>query len=75
MKPEQQAIYSSTVANGPTNKHAYGRDQPERAASCDLSGEPQRIARINEDWWVAISPRCSSASRIAALRLSLMSSG
>jgi len=58
IKPEQQAIYSNTVANGPTNKHAYDVIKPERAAVLPTYPENlQRIVRINEDWWVANKPK------------------
>ena len=58
IKPEQQAIYSSTVANGPTNEHAYDIIKPDRAAILPTFPENlQRITRINEDWWVANKPK------------------
>jgi putative spermidine/putrescine transport system substrate-binding protein len=58
MKPEPQAVYSSTVANGPTNKHAYDAIKPERAAILPTYPENlQKITRINEDWWVINKPK------------------
>jgi putative spermidine/putrescine transport system substrate-binding protein len=56
--PEQQALYSNTVANGPTNKHAYQGIKPERAAL--LPTHPDNFAHIqpiNEAWWTVNKPR------------------
>jgi putative spermidine/putrescine transport system substrate-binding protein len=53
-KPEQQAIYSNTVANGPSNQKAYEFIKPERAAV--LATAPANfggLAKSNSLWWVA----------------------
>ena len=66
MQPEQQAIYSNTVANGPTNQNAYEFIKPERAKILatypeNLKGlaptrrylvgaEPQQGGRALQDW-------------------------
>ncbi|MBS0241336.1 MAG: ABC transporter substrate-binding protein [Proteobacteria bacterium] len=58
MKPEQQAIYSNIVANGPTNKLAYQGVKPERAAILPTS--PENLAKlmpINDLWWTMNKPK------------------
>jgi putative spermidine/putrescine transport system substrate-binding protein len=52
MRPEQQAIYSNTVANAPTNQRAYDFIKPERAKL--LATYPENLkglAPTNEIWW------------------------
>ncbi len=54
MKPEQQAIYSNTVANAPSNTRAYDFIKPERAAV--LATYPENLAGLapsNAEWWGA----------------------
>jgi putative spermidine/putrescine transport system substrate-binding protein len=54
MKPEQQALYSNTVANAPTNTKAYEFIKPERAAL--LATSPENIKGLvpsNDAWWAA----------------------
>jgi putative spermidine/putrescine transport system substrate-binding protein len=54
MKPEQQAIYSNTVANGPTNQRAYEFIKPERAKILATSPENIKgLAASDETWWAA----------------------
>ncbi len=58
MRPDLQAIYSNTVANGPTNTKAYEALKPERAAILPTS--PQNISKlmpINDDWWTWNKPK------------------
>ncbi len=52
LKPEQQAAYSSLVANGPTNEKAYDFIKPERAKI--LPTAPDNIKGLqmtDEAWW------------------------
>jgi putative spermidine/putrescine transport system substrate-binding protein len=52
MNPEQQAAYSSIVANGPTNEKAYDFLTPQRAKL--LPTAPANIKNLqltNEAWW------------------------
>lgn len=52
MKPEQQAAYSSIVANGPTNEKAYDFLSPQRAKL--LPTAPANIKNLqltDEAWW------------------------
>lgn len=54
MKPEQQAIYSSQVANGPSNQRAYEFITAERATVLPTS--PTNMAGLAESdaaWWGA----------------------
>jgi len=54
MKPEQQAIYSSMVANGPSNQDAYKFIKPERAKV--LATYPENLkglAQADSPWWAA----------------------
>ncbi len=54
MKPEQQAIYSNTVANAPTNTKAYDFISAERAKV--LATSPDNIKGLvpsNDLWWAA----------------------
>lgn len=54
MKPEQQAIYSTQVANGPSNQRAYDFMPPERATVLPTS--QANIAGLVESdsaWWSA----------------------
>jgi putative spermidine/putrescine transport system substrate-binding protein len=54
MKPEQQAIYSSQVANGPSNQRAYDTITAERAQVLPTS--PANVAGLVESdaaWWAA----------------------
>ncbi|MBP0491812.1 ABC transporter substrate-binding protein [Roseomonas indoligenes] len=54
LRPEQQAIYSNTVANGPSNQRAYDFIRPERAAILPTS--PQNLpglAPVDNAWWAA----------------------
>lgn len=54
MKPEQQAIYSNTVANAPTNQNAYQFIKPERAKVLATSPENLKgLAASDEVWWAA----------------------
>jgi len=53
-RPEQQAIYSNTVANAPTNQKAYEFIKPERAAV--LATSPENLKGLgpgNSLWWAA----------------------
>ena len=52
MRPEQQAIYSSTVANAPTNEDAYKFIAPDRAKL--LATAPENIKGLvptSDVWW------------------------
>jgi len=52
MQPEQQAIYSNTVANAPTNQKAYEFIKPERAKI--LATYPENLkglAPTDDIWW------------------------
>lgn len=52
MKPEQQAIYSNTVANAPSNQLAYQFIKPERAKI--LATSPENLKGLGETdnlWW------------------------
>jgi putative spermidine/putrescine transport system substrate-binding protein len=52
MRAEQQAIYSNTVANAPTNQKAYDFITPERAKV--LATSPENIKGLvpaNDVWW------------------------
>ena len=52
MKPEQQALYSNTVANAPSNQAAYKFISPERAKV--LATSPENIKGLvptNDVWW------------------------
>ena len=54
MRPEQQAIYSNTVANAPTNQKAYDFIKPERAAV--LATSPANLKGLGPAdslWWAA----------------------
>jgi putative spermidine/putrescine transport system substrate-binding protein len=52
MKPEQQAIYSNTVANAPTNQNAFQFIKPERAKVLATSPENIKgLAPSDEAWW------------------------
>ncbi len=54
MKPEQQAVYSNTVANAPTNQKAYDFISPERAKL--LATSPENIKGLvpsDDLWWAA----------------------
>ena len=54
MNPEQQAIYSNTVANAPTNQAAYQFIKPERAKVLATSPENIKgLAPANALWWAA----------------------
>jgi len=54
MKPEQQAIYSTMVANGPSNQLAYNFMPPERAEVLPTSPANIRgLAVSNSEWWGA----------------------
>ena len=52
MKPEQQAVYSNTVANAPSNQAAYQFISPERAKV--LATSPENIKGLvptDDAWW------------------------
>jgi putative spermidine/putrescine transport system substrate-binding protein len=52
MRPQQQAIYSGIVANGPTNKRAFDFISPERAKV--LPSSPDNLKGLSEMdavWW------------------------
>ena len=52
MKPEQQAIYSNTVANAPSNQLAYQFIKPERAKVLATSPENIKgLAPTDNLWW------------------------
>jgi putative spermidine/putrescine transport system substrate-binding protein len=54
LRPEQQGLYSNTVANAPTNQKAYDYIKPERAAL--LATSPENIKGLvpsNDLWWAA----------------------
>lgn len=54
MRPEQQAIYSSIVANGPSNKRAFEHLSAERAAILPTSPENFKgLAKLDSAWWGA----------------------
>ena len=53
VKPEQQAIYSSTVANGPTNQKAYDSISEARAKVLPTSPDNLKgLVRENPTWWI-----------------------
>jgi putative spermidine/putrescine transport system substrate-binding protein len=52
MRPEQQAIYSNSVANAPTNQDAYKFISPDRATL--LATSPENIKGLvptDAAWW------------------------
>jgi putative spermidine/putrescine transport system substrate-binding protein len=52
MNPEQQALYSNTVANAPSNQKAYDYIKPERAKL--LATSPENIKGLvptDDQWW------------------------
>jgi putative spermidine/putrescine transport system substrate-binding protein len=52
VKPDRQAQYSSTVANGPSNQHAFDLIKPERARVLPTS--PHNFAGLgatDAEWW------------------------
>jgi putative spermidine/putrescine transport system substrate-binding protein len=52
IKPEQQAIYSGIVANGPTNSRAFDFLPAERAAVLPTSAENIKgLAPVDSAWW------------------------
>lgn len=52
MKPEQQAIYSNTVANAPSNQLAYQFIKPDRAKVLATSPENIKgLAPTDNLWW------------------------
>ncbi len=52
MKPEQQAVYSSIVANGPSNTKAYQFIKPERAKILPTSPDNIKgLVRSDSVWW------------------------
>jgi putative spermidine/putrescine transport system substrate-binding protein len=52
MNPEQQAAYSNTVANAPTNQAAYQFIKPERAKVLATSPENIKgLAPTDDLWW------------------------
>jgi putative spermidine/putrescine transport system substrate-binding protein len=52
MKPEQQAIYSNTVANAPSNQLAYQFIKPERAKILATSPENLKgLGATDNVWW------------------------
>jgi putative spermidine/putrescine transport system substrate-binding protein len=52
MKPEQQAVYSGIVANGPTNEKAYDFIKPERARILPTAPDNIRgLQQTDEAWW------------------------
>ncbi len=52
MKPEQQAIYSNTVANAPSNQLAYQFIKPERAKILATSPENLKgLGATDNLWW------------------------
>lgn len=54
MRPEQQALYSNTVANAPTNSDAYKFILPDRAKVLATSPENIKgLAPSDENWWAA----------------------
>jgi putative spermidine/putrescine transport system substrate-binding protein len=54
MKPEQQAIYSNTVANAPSNQNAYQFIKPERAKVLATSPENLKgLGATDNLWWAA----------------------
>lgn len=58
MKPEQQALYANTVANGPTNTRAFEGVKPDRAAI--LATWPENLAKlipVDDLWWVQNKPK------------------
>lgn len=57
LRPEQQAVYSSTVANGPTNLKAY--DTIPRARAEILPTYPENLkglVRADPTWWIQYGP-------------------
>ncbi len=54
IKPEQQAVYSGLVANGPTNTQAFQHLSPARAAVLPTSAENIRgLGPVDSTWWAA----------------------
>jgi putative spermidine/putrescine transport system substrate-binding protein len=54
MRPEQQAVYSSIVANGPSNKRAFEFISAERAAVLPSSPENLKgLSAMDSVWWGA----------------------
>lgn len=52
IRPEQQAIYSTMVANGPSNTRAYDFMPPERAKVLPTSAENIKgLAATDHAWW------------------------
>lgn len=52
IKPEQQAIYSTLVANGPSNTRAYDFMTPERARVLPSSAKDIKgLAATDHLWW------------------------
>ena len=54
MRPEQQAIYSNIVANGPTNTKAFEFISPERSKILPTSAENVKGLQMSDAvWWAA----------------------
>lgn len=52
MRPEQQAVYSSLSANGPSNKRAFEFMTPEQAAVLPSSPDNlKHLTELDSTWW------------------------